>query len=109
MAPLATAAAEEEVIVDFVLCGGAGPIEDSGGGPFEGDDNGSIAFVGKDVATKAITLPAKGVGVVEACGDVLPFPGTLLLLVCICCHDSEVDNGFFVGNIGTRDFVQTPC
>lgn len=30
VAPLGAAAAEEEVIIDFVLCGGAGPIEDCG-------------------------------------------------------------------------------
>lgn len=57
------------------------------------------------MATEAIAFPAKGVGVIEASGDVLPFPSTLFQLVCISCHDSKVDDSFLVRDIRTQDFV----
>lgn len=109
MPALAAATAEEEVVVDLVLCGGAGAVEHGRGGAFEGNDNGFVAFVGEDVATEAVFFPTKRVRIVEAGGHVLPFATAVgILIVCVCGHYGEVDDGFFVGDIGSGDFIEGP-
>lgn len=109
VAPLTAAAAEEEVVIDFISCGGASAVEDRRSGALQGDYDGFVAFVGEDVATETIAFPAEAVGVVEARGDVFPFAAALgVLVVRVCCHYGKVDDGFFVGDIRTGDFIERP-
>ncbi len=109
MAPLSAAAAEEKIVVDFILGCRAGAVEHGRGCAFEGNDDGLVTFIRKNVAAQAITLPAEAVGVIKACGYIFPFAaGFGILIVCICCHYSEVDDGLFVCDVGTGNFVEGP-
>ena len=108
VASLSAAAAEKEVVVDLILGGGAGAVEDCRGGTFKRDDDGSVISVGKYMAPKAIALPTEAIRVVKACVDVFPFACAFLLVIGVCCHGGEVDNGFFIGYVRGRNMIESP-
>lgn len=108
MAALPTATAEEEIVVDFILCRRTSAIKDCRSGALESYDDSFVAFIREDVATKTIAFPAKTVGIVEACIDVFPLAGVWVLGICICCHEGKTDDGFFVRDVGSRYFIESP-
>lgn len=108
MAALGATAAEEEIIVDLVLGGRAGTVEDGGGGAFESDDDRLVALICEDVTAQAIALPSEGVGVVESGRDVFPLAGAGFLVIGIPGHYGEIDDGFFVSNVRAGNLVEGP-
>lgn len=108
--PLSAAATEEKIVVDFVLGCRARAIENCWGSAFEGDDDSLVTFICEDMAAQPILFPAEAIGVIKACGNIFPLAaGFWVLVVGVCCHYREVDDGFFVCDVGTGNFVKGPC
>lgn len=107
-ASLATAATEEQVVIDLIIRCGASSVKKSRGCAFQGYHNRAVGFVGIDVSTKAVGLPSEAVGVVKPAVDGLPILRSGFLNVIICCHSCKGQYRLFVCDIWTCDCVHHP-
>jgi hypothetical protein len=80
---LATATAEEEIVIDLVVCCGIGAVKDRRRRAFDADNDGHVVLVRKDVATKTVVVPAKIIGIVEAVSNRCPLRVVIVEYVCI--------------------------
>lgn len=105
---LATAAAEEEVVVDLVVDLSSATVVDGARRALEGHDDGRIGLVGKDMTAQSIRFPAKAVRVIVATLDVFPIARVRWKVICVCGHACESQDASLVGDIGTGKIVDGP-
>lgn len=72
LAALPTAAAEKEVVVNFIVGGRLGSVKHGRRGALQADDHRRVLGIGKYVPSQPIRLPTKILCVVEATTDIFP-------------------------------------
>jgi hypothetical protein len=108
-AALSTATASEEVVVLLVGCRSLDAVEHRHGRSLDGNDDGRIVLVRKDMPSYAIIFPPNVRRQVERWPGILPIFTRSIFLVCAGCHERKVDHRALVGDVRALDFVQAPC
>lgn len=108
LAALATAAAEEQIVVDLVVGRGFRSVEHGRRCALQPDDNRRVLGIREDVPSQAIRLPPKVFRVVEATAYVLPLSSVRLQYVSIRRHTRKAQYRLSVGHIRPRKLVDGP-
>ncbi len=106
---LSAAATEKQIIVFLVICGGLGSIPESQRSAFQRDDNGGVIFVSKNMASKPISLPPEmSTALKPTIMNIFPVLCKGDFYVGIGCHSRKGDYGFLIGDIWTRNIINSP-
>ena len=105
---LATAAAEEEVVIELVSRGRAVSIKDSWRCALQANNDGLVVLVRKDVASQSVSFPTKALRLVEALCDIGPFSLVVICHISIGSHHSKIDDGILVCHIRGGHLVDGP-
>ena len=105
---LCTTTGSEEIVVQFVVAGGFGSIEQRHRSTLQSNDDRLVCLIGEDVPTQSIVIPTKVVGVIESTPNVIPVTLPRLRVVRICSHFRHGQNRLLVCVVRACDLIDTP-
>ncbi len=109
MSTLATAAAEEEVVVDLVVRLRSTTVVRGRRSALDRYDDGRVPLLGKDMTPQSIGFPSEAVGIVETSFDVFPVARVGWEIICVGRHARQRQDRSFVRHVGPRKLVDRPC